>query len=187
MGFDISTTCIGISVFSAFGELIDVTHLELKTDKDVLPEHRYLAKANTFKEYIQHFKDKYNILHIFIEEPLVGANNANTRNLLMKFNGICSYLLHQELNTLPDHISVRDIRKTLCPERIKIVKGQEVLSFVGVDMDQKDYIFNKIKNKYPAITWLKDKKGNSHKFNYDMSDAIAVTLASLINKKVVKL
>ncbi len=185
LGFDISTTCIGISMFDNTGDLVEISHIELKTDKDILTEHRWIAKANHFKEYIQKFKE-YNVLGIFIEEPLFGSNNAFTANLLMKFNGICSYLLYQELEILPEFISVYEVRKTLCPELIKINKGKEVLSFPK-DLDKKDYIFNKVKYRFKSIEWLKDKKGNHHKFNYDMSDAVAVAYACLIKKEILSI
>lgn len=181
LGFDISTTCIGISLFDNNGDLIKVEHLVLKPDKDVLPEHRIFAKANMFEAFIQKFKE-YEVTKIFIEEPLVMSNNINTSNLLMKFNGICSYILLNHLLVIPDYISVHNIRVALCPEliRTEIKKGvqKNVLSFPK-DIKGKEYIFTKIQTIYKDIDWVKDKKGQLSKFNYDMSDAIAVGLAGL--------
>lgn len=181
LGFDISTTCIGISLFNEQGSLIKVEHLVLKADKDVLPEHRIFAKANMFKSFIQKFKE-YEVVKIFIEEPLVMSNNINTSNLLMKFNGICSYILLNDLLVIPDYISVYNIRLALCPElvRTEIKKGvqKQVLSFPK-DIKGKEYIFTKIQTIFKDIDWVKDKKGELSKYNYDMSDAIAVGLAGL--------
>jgi hypothetical protein len=181
LGFDISTTCIGISLFDEAGQLLKVEHLVLKPDKDVLPEHRIFAKANMFKSFIEKFKE-YEVIKIFIEEPLVMSNNINTSNLLMKFNGICSYILLNDLLVIPDYISVYDIRVSLCPEliRTEIKKGvqKNILSFPK-DIKGKEYVFTKIQTKYKEIEWLKDKKGTLSKYNYDMSDAIAVGLAGL--------
>lgn len=178
LGFDISTSCIGISIFTSDKEFIEVTHLKFKTDKDILPEHRTLAKAKIFKEYIQQYK-KLNIEQVFIEEPLSMSNNQYTNNLLQKFNGICSYILFEELNVIPMYKSVHEIRVNICPELIKYdKKGEKHISFPK-DVDKKEYIFNKIKAKYKDIPWLLDKNGKYCKENYDMSDAIAVTLSFL--------
>lgn len=185
LGFDISTSCIGISFFDEKGELFDIKHIKLKTDKMVLPEHRYLSKSGIFKEYIQDFK-KYDVIGIFIEEPLVSSNNIFTANTLLKFNGICSFLLYQELNVVPQHLSVYEVRKIISPELIKINdKGKEVLSFPK-GIEQKEYIFTKIKNKFSKINWIYNKNGELIKENYDMSDAIAVGVACLIKNNLLK-
>lgn len=188
LGFDISTTCIGISIFGTSGQLIHIEHLVLKSDKMILPQHRIFAKANTFNEFIQKYKN-YEVMGIFIEEPLIASNNQYTSNLLMKFNGICSYILLRELNILPEYKSVHDIRRLLCPELLttKIVKGKQkdVLSFPK-DIKGKEYVFNKIKSIYKDIEWINNKKGDLATYNYDMSDAIAVCRAFLIELKIIK-
>lgn len=186
LGFDISTTCIGISIFDKAGNLSEVMHLVLKNDKDVLVENRFLAKGNIFKSYIQKFKD-FKVLGIFIEEPLQSSSNIFTAALLLKFNGICSYLLYHELQVIPKFISVYDVRKILCPELIKSdKKGKETLSF-GKDVDKKEYIYKKISYKFPNIPWITNRDGNFSKYNYDMSDAIAVGYASLIKQELISI
>jgi hypothetical protein len=178
LGFDISTSCIGISIFTSDKEFVEVNHIKFKTDKDILPEHRTLAKGKIFKEYIQKYKI-LDIEEIFIEEPLSMSNNQYTNNLLQKFNGICSYILFEELSVIPKYKSVHEIRLNICPELVKYdKKGGKHISFPK-DVDKKEYIFNKIKAKYENIPWLLDKKGNYCKENYDMSDSIAVTLSFL--------
>lgn len=189
IGFDISTTCIGISLFGENGEILSVEHLVLKTGKDVLPEHRIFAKANMFKDFIQKYKI-YDVVNIFIEEPLIASNNQYTSNLLMKFNGICSYILYTELLVIPNYKSVHDIRVLICPELLtkKTVKGKmkDVLSFPK-NVKGKEYVFNKIINQYPNVGWVYNKNKELSTFNYDMSDAIAVNIASLIELGLFKL
>lgn len=180
LAFDISTTCIGISLFDETGNLIEINHLVLKTDNDVKTEFRYLIKSNFFKDYIQKYKD-YDVIDIFIEDPLLGSNNIFTASLLLKFNGICTYILHNEFTVLPKHISVYEVRKSMCPEFIKInKKGEETLSFPK-ELDKKEYIQNKIAKMYPDLQWVLDKKGKFSKYNYDISDSIAVGLVMLKN------
>lgn len=185
LAFDISTTCIGISLFNQNGDLIEINHLVLKTDETVETDFRYLVKANFFKDYIQKYKD-YNVLDVFIEDPLLGSNNIFTAALLLKFNGICTYILHDEFKVLPKHITVYDVRKELCPEFVKIdKKGKQTLSFPK-ELDKKEYIQQKINKMFPHIQWVYDKKGKFSKYNYDISDSIAVGLTMLKRIDVIK-
>jgi len=183
LGFDISTTCTGMSIFNQDGEFVGVKHIKIETDKDVLPENRYIAKANIFKEYIQDYKS-FNILGVVIEDPLGGSNNTFTANLLIKFNGILSYLIYQELGIIPEYITVHEWRKSLCREFIKIDnKGKETLSFPKgwKGPEKKEFVLQKITEMYPNIEWLKNKKGDYIKENYDMADSIGVILKYMKN------
>ena len=177
IGFDISTTCIGISFFNQKGELINLTHLKMETEKDINPNDRYIHKANIFKEYLTKLKD-YNIKAIFIEEPLLGSNNVFTVGVLLRFNGICSYLISQELNINPEFITIHEARKMFCPEFVIQKNNKEVFSFPKA-LDKKEYIWKKASMKYPKVNWLYNKKGNLMKENFDMSDSIVICEAGL--------
>ncbi len=180
MALDISTSNIGLAMFDEVGEFLSVKHIAMDVDKDVKVENRYLPKANIFKEFIQEYKSK-NIIAIIIEDPLGSSNNIFTANLLIKFNGILSYILHQELNVIPQYVTVHNWRKELCPEFVRIDRNRkgeikkEVFS-IPKEIDKKDYVFEKIKEKYPQISWLVNKKGVPSKENYDMADSIGVGL-----------
>ena len=84
---DISTTNIGTALWDIKGKLIELKHLELKTDKNTPVENRDLYKADIFKKYVQDFKERieneYNgeIIHTIVEEPLGASNNQNTVSL----------------------------------------------------------------------------------------------------------
>jgi len=88
---DISTTNIGMALWDVRGKLIELKHLELKTDKNTPVENRDLYKAEIFKKYVLEFKERIlkefngEIIHIIVEEPLGGSNNANTVSLLFGF------------------------------------------------------------------------------------------------------
>ena len=81
---DISTTNIGMALWNSKGKLIELKHLELKTDKNTPVENRDLYKAEIFKKYVLEFKERIlhelngKITHIVVEEPLGGSNNSNT-------------------------------------------------------------------------------------------------------------
>lgn len=186
LALDISTSCIGISVLNNKAELLDLKHIKLKTDKDVKEEHRFLAKANVFKDYVTSLKSELKVNKVIIEEPLPNSLNRNTVNVLMKFNGVCSYIIMNELDILPTFISVRDVRKIVSPELVSIKKVggimKEVVSF-PTDVDKKHYIFEKVNKWYPNVTWLYDKNGKLKDENYDMTDSLALGLAYLIDNK----
>jgi len=136
---DISTTNIGMALWDDNGKLIELKHLELKTAKDVPVENRDMYKADIFKNYVLEYKERIlqelngKIIHVIVEEPLGGSNNANTVSLLYGFNGICRYILYTIFGIYPIKISVYDSRKIFCSELVhtKKVKGElvEVLSF----------------------------------------------------------
>lgn len=179
LAFDISTTCTGVSLMDEQGQLLEMSHIKLDTPKDIDPEERYLYKADLFKSYIQRYKSQ-GITSIYIEDPLAGSNNVFTANMLIRYNGICSYLLYQELGIRPEFMSVHNVRKHLCPELIKIdKKGNQTLSFLK-DTDKKLYIWEKINKWYPGLEWLMDKKGGLKKENFDMSDAVAINAAFFV-------
>lgn len=186
---DISTTNIGMTLWNQNGELVDIRHLKLEADKSVPEEVRYLDKADTFREYITHFKTSIErthncvIEHIFVEAPLMNTPvNIETTAKLLAFNGIACYILHQVFGVPPLLITVYQSRKIFCPELVnkKTVKGKikETLSFPK-DVDKKVYIWNKVAKQYPQIQWHYKKSGAIKETSYDMSDSVAVGYAGL--------
>jgi len=188
---DISTTNIGMTLWSNKGKLIELKHLELKTDKTTPVENRDIYKAEIFRKYVMEFKERVlyelngEIIHIIVEEPLGGSNNANTVSLLFGFNGICRYILHAIFNIYPMKISVYESRKIFCDELVKItyVKGQrkETLSFPPEYIKEKKlYIWKKICSLEPQIEWFyKKDKVTPKPMCFDMSDSYAVGFAGL--------
>jgi hypothetical protein len=186
IGFDISTSRIGLSIFDQEYNLTEIKCIELLVDNDVLLEHKLLAKANIFREYLQKYKEN-NILKVIIEDPLKGSNNQFTANMLMRFNGMCSYILSQEFNILPEFLTVHEWRSNVCPEFIKTDnKGKKTLSFPK-DEDKKIYILQKISTLYPTIVWDKKKNGKHKDGNFDMADATGLVLGYFIKHNKLKL
>lgn len=186
---DISTTNIGSALWNKNGELIELKHLELKTDRSVEPEYRDIYKAEIFKKYIIEYKEKVNreydavIDTVVVEEPLGGSNNQNTVSLLFGFNGMCRYNLYEVFNVYPIKISVYDARKTFCPELVtkKKIKGKikDVLSFpTEYKTKKKEYIWEKVSKLEPNIEWFYKKNGELHDKSYDMSDSYCVGYAA---------
>jgi len=188
---DISTTNIGSALWDSKGRLIELKHLELKTDKNVPVEDRDIHKAEIFRKYTEEYKDRIlnelngEIEHIIVEEPLGGSNNSNTVSLLYGFNGICRYILYTTFNKYPKKISVYESRKLFCVELVVVSynkKGEksEVLSFPKEYIKEKKlYIWKKVCKLEPQIEWFYKKDGQPKDMNYDMSDSYCVGYAGL--------
>lgn len=194
---DISTTNIGMALWNNKGKLIELKHLELKTDKNISVENRDLYKANIFKNYVLDFKNRIlnelngKITYIIVEEPLGGSNNSNTVSLLFGFNGICRYILYTIFEVYPIKISVYDSRKLFCPEFVHpsrkknkktgLMENSETLSFPPeYRKTKKLYIWEKVSKLEPQIEWFYKKDGKTPKdMCFDMSDSYAVGFAGL--------
>ncbi len=188
---DISTTNIGSALWDKKGKLIELKHLELKLGKDIPVEDRDMHKAEIFRKYVEDYKERIRyelngeIVHIVVEEPLGGSNNANTVSLLYGFNGICRYILFRIFNIYPKKISVYDSRKLFLINLVHLEKKKgkmvEVLSFPPEYIKEKKlYIWEKVRKLEPQIEWFYKKDGTPKDMNYDMSDSFVVGIAGLI-------
>jgi hypothetical protein len=195
---DISTTNIGMSLWDTNGKLINIKHLELKTDKNVPVDDRDIHKAEIFRNYVLEFKERVlnelngEVVHVIVEEPLGGSNNSNTVSLLYGFNGICRYILYTVFGIHPMKISVYESRKLFCTELVHVsyVKGErkETLSFPPeYRKEKKLYIWKKVCNLEPQIEWFYKRDGiNPKDMCYDMSDSYAVGFAGLKKLGIIK-
>ena len=187
---DISTSNVGMALWYESGKLVELKHLELKVNRSIPEEERYLHKAKLFKEYVlkykEHIKEKYDadIGNIFVEAPLSNTPvNINTTAKLLSFNGIACYILNEIFEKPPYLISVYNSRKLFCPELVKTTKKRtgeikQTLSFPK-DVDKKFYIWNKVKGLEPKIEWFYTRNGTLKGSSYDMSDAYCVGVAGL--------
>lgn len=193
---DISTTNIGFALWDLNGKLIELKHLELKTNKDVAVEDRDIYKANIFKKYVKDYKKHVlevlsgEIKFIIVEKPLGGSNNINTVTLLASFNGICRYILNTIFNLYPEKLTIHEARKLFCPELVKVTYKKnrktnksekvETLSFpIEYRKNKKLYIWEKVSKLEPDIEWMykKNKENEPRDICFDMSDAYAVGMA----------
>lgn len=195
---DISTTNIGSALWDAkTGKLIELKHLELKTDKNTPIDNRDIYKAEIFRKYVFEYQkrvlDELNgeIIETVVEEPLGGSNNQNTVSLLFGFNGMCRYILYDVFGKYPMKISVHESRKEFCRElvRISYKKGEkhETLSFpIEYRKDKKLYIWEKVCKLEPQIEWFYKKDGKPKDLCFDMSDSYAVGYAGLKKLGIIK-
>ena len=168
LALDISTSCIGYSLFDEDGKLIELNYVKFR---DKLSK---FEKLEEFKKVTAYFK-KLPIKYIAIEEPLkkfMGKfSSAETIGLLNFFNGMISSYLFLDYGIEPIYFNVNNARK---------------LAFPGLKVERegnsmKHEIWNKVKDLEPLVNWKYGPK--SRKLldeNYDMSDAYVIGLAFLI-------
>ena len=201
LALDVSTSCIGISLFEDLGtsgKLILLTHVSPKVKpqpsskteelfrKVELFEKEFLLKPN---ELLGVKLKDLNITRVVIEEPLLQSNNVYTIATLLRFNGMISKSVYDTLGVVPDFISSYDARKYAFPELMavrrfkkdgtplaekQIAKNQPVLFGAhSFDVDKKMVIWNLVSDLEPQIIWFYDKKQKLTKETFDTSDAYA--------------
>lgn len=168
LSLDISTSCIGYSLFDENGKLIELNCIKFG-DKITIFE-----KLEEFKKATEYLK-KFPITFIAIEEPLkkfMGKfSSATTIALLNFFNGMISSYLFLEFGMEPIYFNVNNARKLAFPN-LKVERE-------GNSM--KHEIWNKVMTLEPLINWRYGPR--SRKLldeNYDMADAYVIGLAMLI-------
>ncbi len=174
LGLDISTSNVGWCILDEAGSLQDAGGIEISKSKSVF------AKANAVRDRLREIAIKYEVDEVFIEENLQafrpGFSSAKTIITLARFNGIVTFLAHEELSVEPEFINVNSARKLV---GLKIDRKSE--------LSTKDQVLNFVKNKLPAFPWptrtLKSgvRKGLVIPADscYDIADAYIVTLASI--------
>lgn len=181
LSLDVSTKCIGVSLFTSTGLLLELTHISPVIKPE--PEEKLellIKKAELFKEFIiEKGYNNLNIKHVIIEEPLLQSNNVNTIGTLLRFNGIITFLCYEILNLIPTYISTYESRKNAFPELMQPGSTKKEVLFGGYPktVDKKKVIWDKVAVLEPQITWLYDKKGALKKENFDMTDAYTCGLA----------
>jgi len=202
LGLDISTACIGASIVLDKGdgdipEILKITHVSPKISSKVKGIEALFLRNDIFKEqFISTLKD-FNITDVVIEEPLLSSNNVNTVATLLRFNGMISKSIYDELKIVPNFISSFDARMYSFPELVCLrkynkrseeypishirtaIKNDNIVLFGAYpfDVDKKTVMMDMVNNIYPDIEWIKNAKGELKKENYDACDSLICALA----------
>ena len=125
LSLDISTSCIGYSVFSETNTLLEMNYVSFDSKNKL----DLFDKLEMFKEKILHLSElEFPISSIAIEEPLKKFkgrfSSADTIALLNFFNGIVSSFLYSHFKIKPVYFNVNNARATVLPG-FKILKGGE--------------------------------------------------------------
>lgn len=183
LGLDISTSITGYSILDLSGELIEIDHVELTKIKDGI-----WSKVDRMKEFIISIGKKYDITHVFIEEPLSkfkrGKSNSHTISLLLRFNGILSYLIHQELGVDPVYLGTNDARKT-CGLVMRSKKACKKARMTW--KPQKEQAFDQMSKRVPfgkSYNWPLKRTGRLKDYCYDQMDSYIICRAGFIGMKI---
>lgn len=207
LGLDVSTKCIGACIMlddgSENGKIVTLTHVSPKTPKKMDATEALFVKTEIFRnQFLKQYKD-IGISKVVIEEPLVLSNNANTVSTLLRFNGMISLAVYEELGIKANYISSYDARKYAFPDLLEIrkygkdgmeypfkkilksVKDENITLFGGYpwDIDKKSLLQSKVAQLFPDVEWLYDKDGELKKENFDASDSLIACLGFMHREK----
>lgn len=167
LGLDISSTCVGYSLFSEDGDLITIGYVKLNS------KHSLFERLTEFEKHMEEMAD-FDIKHIAIETPLkkfAGKfSSANTISVLNQFNGMISAFCYMKWGVEPVYYNVNTARKTSYPN-VKFGKGT----------DGKIAVWEQVSKLEPHINWKYGPKSRKLvKENFDMVDAYTTGLCHVI-------
>lgn len=179
LGLDISTSVTGYTLLNDNGDLVKLGHLELKKIKDGL-----WSKVDFMKDFIKQLSKEYEIKHVFVEEPLSkfsrGKSSSSTISLLMRFNGIVSYLIHQEMGMDAVYYAPSRARK-LCGLKMR---SKTSCKKEGIPWKpQKEQAFEQMNEQAPfsgTYNWPLKRTGRLKDYCYDQMDSFIIAKAGLI-------
>jgi hypothetical protein len=183
-----------------------MTHISPKIPNKIKDIESLFLKKRQFHEFIKNFS-QYSIDKVVIEEPLVSSNNQNTVATLLRFNGMISDCIYNELDIVPVYISSYEAREYSFPELMsirkygkdesiykssKIIKNIKNSNFVLFGsypwtIDKKSVLQEKVSHIFPDIKWIYDKNGELKKENFDATDSYVACLGQMNKQKYGKL
>ena len=205
LGLDISTACIGICVIKDDGksdkpEILYLSHKTPKIPKNIKGIEALFLKKKIFEEeFIKEVGSAFTITDVVIEEPLLSSNNVNTVATLLRFNGMISEAIYENIGIVPNFISSYDARTYSFPNLISLrkynkkgevypqkhilnaLKNHKIVLFGSYpfDVDKKTIMMNMVNELYKdtPIDWVLNKNGELKKENYDACDSLICALA----------
>lgn len=120
LGFDISTSTIGIAIYTEDKKPYVIEHLNIDTFDNVEQDNKYIYKALSFENKLIKLSEEYNIKDIFVEAPLKNAKKIDTVVELAKMNAICCFSIQKVFNIFPKMLTVREARALFCPEFLEM-------------------------------------------------------------------
>jgi hypothetical protein len=162
LSLDISTTCIGYSVFNEKNVLIELDYIKFDSKKT------RFEKLEEFKKKISHLL-KFEIKYIAIEQPLEAFkgkfSSAHTIAVLNFFNGMISSFLYNHFKVEPVYYNVNNARSVALPEFKASKDGSNV----------KHQVWDRVVDLEPQINWKYGTKSRKLlEENYDMADSYII-------------
>lgn len=195
---DVSTSTVGIAVFSINGELKEVNHINptvktitetsVVTEKTKMPNLEvYNKKTDMIVTFLVENYDKSIIDFIVIEEPMISNKNVVSTGQLNLFCGMLYSKIKAYYDCPIKYIDVDTIRRNAFPELSQ--KGvlwkpvpKKILNKSLSDY-RKFFILSLVAQRYPEVVWMLNNNQNIKTENLDRADAIAVGLGYMIYTK----
>ena len=165
LGLDISSSRIGYCLINENEDLLLVDEIKLK------PSQSLEERADIFKKTMKIIKEHSEVDYVFIEQPFVafsgGKTTAATMAKLQRFNGMCSYVVHDLFGHTPTLIQANKARGLV---GLKIKRGSKT----------KLKVIEWVSKKYPKEFIVEyTRHGNPKPGTDDKADSIVIANAGL--------
>ena len=165
LGLDISSSRIGYCLINENEDLLLVDEIKLK------PSQSLEERADIFKSTMKIIKEHSEVEYVFIEQPFIafsgGKTTAATMAKLQRFNGMCSYVVHDLFSHTPTLIQANKARGLV---GLKIKRGSKT----------KLKVIEWVSEKYPKEFIVEyTRHGNPKPGTDDKADAIIIANAGL--------
>lgn len=199
MGLDVSTSCVGISIFNEGGELLELTHANPQHNYDTLNQMEDLHyKSTMLREFFIEKKwHVNNIKKIIIEEPLMAAKGtAHVAAMLNQFHGLFYNKLKELFydNVKIFYINEYDARLNAFPQLSEYVPKMKKrvlwrpipkkINGKPIKEYRKMLILLLVAQTFPEISWQLNNNKTINKKNYDRADSIATVLGFMHQNKL---
>jgi hypothetical protein len=163
LGFDISTSIIGVTCVDKHGEIIFCEHCDLRKHKTLF------EKIDVFRKFLADIRYLQTVVReIWIEEPFVffnsGGSSGKTMAILQRFNGMASVAIRDTFHMDPQYVGATQARKL---NEIKIPRGTKA----------KEEVLKFILDKMPEFKVEYTRHGNPKPGYYDRADSVVVARA----------
>ena len=163
LGFDISTSIIGVTCVDKRGEIIFCEHCDLRKHKTLF------EKIDVFRKFLADIRYLQTVVReIWIEEPFVffnsGGSSGKTMAILQRFNGMASVAIRDTFHMDPQYVGATQARKL---NEIKIPRGTKA----------KEEVLKFILDKMPEFKVEYTRHGNPKPGYYDRADSVVVARA----------
>ena len=160
LGFDISTSIIGVSCISSRGEIIFCEHCDLRKKVGLF------EKIDAFREFLNHIRFLQAVVQeVWIEEPFLyfkgGGSSGKTMAILQRFNGMASVAIRDVFHLDPQYVGASQARKL---NEIKIPRGTKA----------KEEVLKFLLDTIPEFKVEYTRHGNPKPGYYDRADSIVI-------------
>jgi len=166
--FDISTSTLGYTILDDKGKIVELNHLDLKKTSG------FFECADKFAELCDSLKKKYKLTFIAVEAPkknfAFGKTSVDTIVLLLRFNGVCCYILRDRFGIEPIMISEGHAR-TMCG-----LKFKNLLNDKGKKIPRKEQAFAQmmLKPEFKDWPWEFKRTGRIKDYHLDQMDSYII-------------